>query len=223
MVAFVISKKWRAKRLKEYDVKITETLERTVTVQASSKEEAEEKVNAAWSNSEYVLDSEDFVGVDFKTESERALNLNKIDVLLVEPGQYPKAMQIGTELEELQEIVGGSIEVTYPFEEEVGIILNEEGKILGLPLNRAMRNDDGDVYDIYAGSFIVAGLTEGDFGSLTPEQMDKYNKMFHQPEMFVKMGRGLMVLPIPKESVKAKEIEKVIEPKIKKSPELGEM
>lgn len=209
--------------MKEYDVKITETLERTVTVQASSKEEAEEKVNAAWSNSEYVLDSEDFVGVDFKTESERALNLNKIDVLLVEPGQYPKAVQIGTELEDLQEIVGGSIEVTYPFEEEVGIILNEEGKILGLPLNRAMRNDDGDVYDIYAGSFIVAGLTEDDFGSLTPEQMDKYNKMFHQPEMFVKMGRGLMVLPIPKESVKAKESEKEIEPKIKKSPELGEM
>lgn len=223
MVAFVILKKWRAKRLKEYDVKITETLERTVTVQASSKEEAEEKVNAAWSNSEYVLDSEDFVGVDFKTESERALNLNKIDVLLVEPGQYTKAMQIGTELEDLQEIVGGSIEVTYPFEEEVGIILNEEGKILGLPFNRAMRNDDGDVYDIYAGPFIVAGLTEDDFGSLTPEQMDKYEKMFHQPEMFVKMGRGLMVLPIPKESVKAKEIEKAIEPKIKKSPELGEM
>ncbi len=209
--------------MKEYDVKITETLEKTVTVQASSKEEAEEKVNAAWSNSEYVLDSEDFVGVDFKTENERALNLNKIDVLLVEPGQYPKAIQIGTELEDLQEIVGGSIEVTYPFEEEVGIVLNEEGKILGLPLNRAMRNDDGDVYDIYAGPFIVAGLTEDDFGSLTPEQMDKYNKMFHQPEMFVKMGKGLMVLPIPKESVKSKEIEKVIEPKIKKSPELGEM
>ena len=199
--------------MKEYDVKITETFEKTVTVQASSKEEAEEKVNAAWSNSEYVLDSEDFVGVDFKTENERALNLNKIDVLLVEPGQYPKAIQIGTELEDLQEIVGGSIEVTYPFEEEVGIVLNEEGKILGLPLNRAMRNDDGDVYDIYAGPFIVAGLTEDDFGSLTPEQ----------PEMFVKMGKGLMVLPIPKESVKSKEIEKVIEPKIKKSPELGEM
>lgn len=209
--------------MKEYDVKITETLERTVTVQASSKEEAEEKVNAAWSNSEYVLDSEDFVGVDFKTENERVLNLNKIDVLLVEPGQYPKAIQIGTELEDLQEIVGGSIEVTYPFEEEVGIVLNEEGKILGLPLNRAMRSDDGDVYDIYAGPFIVVGLTEDDFGSLTPEQMDKYNEMFHQPEMFVKMGRGLMVVPIPKESVKAKEIEKVIEPKIKKSPELGEM
>jgi len=209
--------------LKEYDVKITETLEKTVTVQASSKEEAEEKVNAAWSNSEYVLDSEDFVGVSFATEKERALSRDKIDVLLVEPGQYPKAIQIGTELEDFQEAVNGSIEVTYPFEEEVGIVLNEEGKISGLPLNRAMRTEDGEVYDIYAGTFLVVGLTEDDFGSLTPEQMKKYQEMFHQPEMFVKMGKGLMVLPIPKESVKQKGTEKAIEPKIKTSPELGEM
>ena len=174
------------------------------------------------SNSEYILDSEDFVGVDFKTEHERSLNLNKIDVLLVEP-TVSKPTQIGTELEDLQEAVGGSIEVTYPFDEEVGIILNEEGKLLGLPLNRAMRSDDGEVYDIYAGPFIVAGLTEDNFGSLTPEQMKKFSDMFHQPEMFVKMGKGLMVLPIPKKSIKPKETEKGIEPKIKKSPEIGDM
>ena len=197
--------------MKEYDVKITEILEKTVTVQASSREEAEEKVNAAWSNSEYILDSEDFVGVNFATEKERAINRDQIDVLLVEPGQYPKAIQIGTELDDFQEAVGGSIEVTYPFEEAVGIVLNEEGKILGLPLNRAMRTEDGEVYDIYAGAFLVVGLTEDDFGSLTPEQMKKYQEMFHQPEMFVKMGKGLMVLPIPKESVKAKEAEKAAE------------
>ena len=68
----------------------------------------------------------------------------------------------------------------------------------------------------------MVGLTEDDFGSLTPEQMKKYQEMFHQPEMFVKMGKGLMVFPIPKESVKAKETEKVVEPKVKKMPELGE-
>ena len=37
----------------------------------------------------------------------------------------------------LQKAVGGDIEVTYPFEDEVGIVLNEEGKLIGLPLNRA--------------------------------------------------------------------------------------
>lgn len=48
--------------MKEYDVKITETLEKTVTVQAESHDAAEEQVRAAYYNSEYILDSENFTG-----------------------------------------------------------------------------------------------------------------------------------------------------------------
>lgn len=40
-------------------------------------------------------------------------------------------------------MVGGDIEVTYPFEDEVAVILNESGKINGLPLNRAIYTEDG--------------------------------------------------------------------------------
>ncbi|KGJ52480.1 hypothetical protein CIAN88_14615 [[Clostridium] innocuum] len=209
--------------MKEYEVKITETLEKTVTVQAASRAEAEEKVEEAWNNSEYILDSENFVGAKFTTESERALENSLIDVLLVEPGQYPKQIKIGSDLDDLREAVDGDIECTYPFEDEVGIILNECGKLLGLPLNRAMRTDDGEVYDIYAGSFLVVGLTEDNFGSLSPELMEKFEAKFHQPEMFVKLGKGMMVLPIPEESMKARDQNKGIEPKIKKSPEVGDM
>lgn len=209
--------------MKEYEVKITETLEKTVTVQAASRAEAEEKVEEAWNNSEYILDSENFVGAKFTTESERALENSLIDVLLVEPGQYPKQIKIGSDLDDLREAVDGDIECTYPFEDEVGIILNECGKLLGLPLNRAMRTDDGEVYDIYAGSFLVVGLTEDNFGSLSPELMEKFEVKFHQPEMFVKLGKGMMVLPIPEESMKAKDQNKGIEPKIKKTPEVGDM
>lgn len=46
--------------MKEYDVKITETLEKTVTVQAESHDAAEEQVRAAYYNSEYILDSETY-------------------------------------------------------------------------------------------------------------------------------------------------------------------
>lgn len=49
--------------MKEYDVKITETLEKTVTVQAESHDAAEEQVRAAYYNSEYILDSENFTPV----------------------------------------------------------------------------------------------------------------------------------------------------------------
>ncbi len=127
-----------------------------------------------------------------------------INCLLVQPDQYPKQMQIDTRLESLQQMVGGDIEVIYPFEEEVGVICNEEGKINGMPYNRALRDDKGEIYDILAGDFLVVGLTEEDFGSLTPEQMEKFEKTFHQPETFVQMGKGVIALPMSDEAVEKK-------------------
>ena len=123
--------------------------------------------------------------------------MSDMNVLLVQPESYPKAVTIGSDLESLQAAVGGSIEGVYPFEDNVGLIMNEEGKIEGLPLNRALRDDQGELYDIISGDFLVVGLTEDDFGSLSPEQMDKFEKLFHQPECFMKMGRSIMALPLP--------------------------
>ncbi|MDD4509305.1 MAG: DpnD/PcfM family protein [Oscillospiraceae bacterium] len=51
--------------MKEYDVAITETLKMTVTVEADSPEEAEQKASDNWHNSEYILDADNFTGVDF--------------------------------------------------------------------------------------------------------------------------------------------------------------
>ena len=77
----------------------------------------------------------------------------------------------------------------------------DTGKIEGLPLNRALRDDDGTIYDVVAGPFLVAGLAGDSFGSLTPEQMTKYEQQFHQPEMFIHMGKGIMALPMPDDTV----------------------
>ena len=62
----------------------------------------------------------------------------KISVLLVEPNKYPKMIEIDDTLEAMQEVVGGDIEEYMPFEDEVAIICNEEGKLIGLPPNRAI-------------------------------------------------------------------------------------
>ena len=132
--------------MKKFDVEITETLQRKVSVEAASQEDAERMVTQAWNNQDYVLDSGDFTGVDFKTVGEHELaETRTMDVLLVQPNAYPKKISVGTELEDLQAMVGGDIEVTYPFEDEVAIILNESGKINGLPLNRAIYTEDGDM------------------------------------------------------------------------------
>ena len=66
--------------MKMYDVEITETLQRTVSVEANSREEAERIVTEAWNDEVYVLDSTDFIDVDFKTVGERELSMQKTSV-----------------------------------------------------------------------------------------------------------------------------------------------
>lgn len=50
---------------KLYDVTITETLQMTVQVEADSLYEAEWMVSDNWHNDEYILDADNFVGVEF--------------------------------------------------------------------------------------------------------------------------------------------------------------
>lgn len=62
----------------------------------------------------------------------------KISVLLVEPDRYPRMIEIDDTLEAMQAVVGGDIEEYMPFEDEVAIVCHEEGKLIGLPPNRAV-------------------------------------------------------------------------------------
>ena len=124
---------------------------------------------------------------------------NTLTVLEIAPGQYPKQVEISDELKALQQTVGGSIGATYPFDDSVAIIYNDDGKLMGLPLNRALRDESGEAYDVIAGDFLVVGLGEEDFASLTPELAQKYEQLFHQPEAFLKLGNRLLVLPVPDE------------------------
>ena len=52
--------------MKSYKVEITETLRRTVTVEARDYDEAINKIREAWSRSEYVLDADDFIEAGFE-------------------------------------------------------------------------------------------------------------------------------------------------------------
>lgn len=126
----------------------------------------------------------------------------KMKVLLVEPNQYPKQIDIPDTLAALQDAVGGTIEVTYPFRDDnVGLVLNDEGKLIGLPMNRALRDSKDQIYDGIAGTFLVVGLAGDHFCSLTDEQLSKYEAMYHQPELFIRIMRQIFVLPVADEFV----------------------
>ena len=101
-------------------------------------------------------------------------------VLVVESGFAPYEKEING-LSQMQETVGGLIQAIYPFEEEVAVVCNEEGILLGMPFNRSMEGGYGGVF----GTFFVCGLGEEDFCSLTPEQMETYRRQFRHAEILL--------------------------------------
>ena len=120
-----------------------------------------------------------------------------ISVLLVQTGKYPKMIEIEDSLEAMQKVVGGDIEEYMPFEDEVAIICNEEGKINGMPLNRAIYDSDKEMIDIIAGDFFVAfaPIESDKFRSLPRDMADKYHQLFKYPEHFTRSSEGITAVP----------------------------
>ena len=110
-------------------------------------------------------------------------------VLLIEPGKTPRHMEIDGSLTGMQQVVGGYIQAIYPFEDPVALICNEEGKLLELPFNRALRDEDGDIYDIVSGTFFLCSAPpdSDSFEDLRDELMEKYSQRFCYPEMFLEI------------------------------------
>lgn len=120
-------------------------------------------------------------------------------ILLIEPEKNPRPAEIDGSLKSMQEIVGGMIEVIYPFEDPIALICNDDGKLLNLPLNRALRDGEtGSVYEIIAGTFFLCGAPAGEeeFASLTDDQAQRYQKLFQCPELFLRTNGEIIAVPI---------------------------
>lgn len=122
-----------------------------------------------------------------------------MNVLMVEPGKAPYETQIGDDLQSMQALVGGYLEAVYPFEQPVALVCRESGKLDGLTLNRALRDSDGDIYDIIAGTFFIAGLGESDFTDLPHELAEQFAERFRQPEMFMRVDGKIVAASMPDE------------------------
>ena len=120
-----------------------------------------------------------------------------MQVVIVEPEKKPFVQNIDDTLTSMQQIVGGTIQAVYPFEEPVALICNDEGKLLNLPLNRVLRDSNGAIYDIEAGTFFLcAASADSDrFESLTDEQVQIYLERFATPEQFIMVNGDIFVLP----------------------------
>ena len=106
----------------------------------------------------------------------------QVKALMIEPNKKPCVVDLMNDLDSLQKAVSigapeqGLIEFVY-LEDNVSLLLNEEGKLIGLEPNRRLGNDIlvGVVY-------VVAENAEGELISLTEAQQERYSKMFEPIE-----------------------------------------
>lgn len=184
--------------MKEFEVTITETLQKSLIIEAESKDDALQAAKDMWSDGDIILDADDFIGVEYQSDNGKKIEKsNELEVLLVKPGQYAEMTALKADLSSMQEAVGGYIEALHCFDEPVVLVCNEEGKINGSELNRAIKDENGKVLDIIAGTFFICGEDGDEFASLPHEYRDKFEKMFKKPEAFLKMGKGIMPIYTP--------------------------
>lgn len=98
---------------------------------------------------------------------------NSLRVMVVEPGKEPYEKYLRGNLESMQEVVGGHIETTRDSRlPNLVLVVNEEGKLKGLPINR------GTHCDIICGTFFVCRNGRDDFRNLTDKDIEKINSVY---------------------------------------------
>jgi hypothetical protein len=124
--------------------------------------------------------------------------METIKTLLIKPGKKPEVVNVADDLEAMQQLVDGYIQETIFYDDDVAFIMNEEGKLRGLPPNRAIKDEYGNIIDIIVGNFFLcfAPITSESFLSLSDEQIEKYTKMFEKPEAFFQIGNTIIAEPI---------------------------
>jgi len=101
-------------------------------------------------------------------------------VIIVKPFTNPYVKEIKGDLKSMQTVVGGYIQAIYPFDDEVALVCNEEGKINGLMPNRFLLNRNNGICDYICGDFFLcyAPCDSENFESMPDNLIDKYIAKF---------------------------------------------
>ena len=143
----------------------------------------------------YYCDSIGFKPVPFDAEHAKEPESEKITVVMLEPGKVARTAEIGTSLADLQKAVGGMIEAYYPFEEEVCIVCNDEGKFNGMSPCRAVYDPEGRMMDIIFGPCFICDCRGENFGSRSQDQIRRYTEQFRNPEHYFRIGGVIRAEP----------------------------
>ena len=116
--------------------------------------------------------------------------MKEITVLDIEPLKPPRLVTIPHTLEAMNALVEGSIACTYPWEDLIGLVHNDNAIAEGAAPNRVVGNQ------IVYGPFFLAGLGEEDFTDIPLDLVEKYSRLFSAPEVFIPTPEGLAVIKV---------------------------
>ena len=101
----------------------------------------------------------------------------KVRAIKIEPNRPAYEVEMEDNLEAMQEAVEGWIEITYPFDDPIFIVGNDEAKLIGKKGNRRINGA------IYAGNLLIMGDDGcGGTRSLTDGETRRYLERFKDPE-----------------------------------------
>lgn len=116
----------------------------------------------------------------------------QMNIIIVEPGKQPRKTTIDDTLEDMRQIVGGTIQAIYPWDDRhVGLVCNDDGIALGLPFNRFVEERD---YGPIMGTFFLCGLSDEDFQSLEEDDAEFLMERFKPTEHLVRTLAGKLVI-----------------------------
>lgn len=135
---------------------------------------------------------------------EKTEKKDRLEVLYVRPNKTAEFVEINNDLTSMQKLVDGYIEEYMPFDDEVAVICNEEGKMKNLDLNRGIYDKNGKLLDIICGSFFLcyAPIESEKFLPLPANLRAKYEKMFKEPERFFLSEKGIIAEKILEKKAK---------------------
>lgn len=108
----------------------------------------------------------------------------RMDILIVKPGEAPSPATIANTLEAVEEMLGGAAQIGCFLPQRVLLISRQDAA--GLALNRPMPGGKGHI----SGTFLLCGVPEEGcrFASLTPVQQGEFQRIFAAPGEFMTVG-----------------------------------
>lgn len=105
----------------------------------------------------------------------------KIKAILVKTNSKPEIIEFNHSLKTMQELVGGNIEMIQLYDDDVDIVINEEGKLLKLGLNKFIVHN-GNIIDALVGDILIVGVNNknGSTISIPKEKIPFYMELFNR-------------------------------------------